>query len=404
MCIYRLSIVFLLVLLVLSSIPIVAETSILVRVIVGVEMSAFTRARDVLKGYGAIYSEIPEIGTIALEIPQRALKYIERLSGIRYVELDAELFALGEVQWNIEMINATDVWSKYSSYGDAAYGYDTTVEVAVIDTGIDYSHRDLQGAVTWCVVSLRNTKTFYEGSNLKNCGDNNGHGTHVAGIIAARVNGFGVAGVAPKARLYAVKVLSASGIGYISDVAKGIVEAAKGPDNTPGTDDDADVISMSLGGPDSQTLYSAIQYAYSYNIILVAAAGNEGASQPTCPACYSEVIAVGAIDHNYDVATWSNRNVDLVAPGVDILSTWPKNKYAYASGTSMACPHVSGVVVLIQTLRLANGRPKLTPAQIYTTLTTTAVDLGENGPDQLYGYGLVDAYRAVENALQIEGS
>ncbi len=193
MSICRVSTVFLLlVLLVLSSIPIVAENSISMRIIVGVDKNIYSRVRDVLRGYGAIYSEIPEIGVIALEVPYRALRYIEQLTGIRYVELDAEISALGEVQWNIEMVNATDVWNEYSSsYGDAAYGYDETVEVAVIDTGIDYRHSDLQGAVIWCIVSLSNTKIFYKGFNLKNCNDVNGHGTHVAGIIAARVNGFG---------------------------------------------------------------------------------------------------------------------------------------------------------------------------------------------------------------------
>lgn len=250
-------------------------------------------------------------------------------------------------------------------------------------------------------MSLRNTRTFYEGTNLKNCSDPNGHGTHVAGIIAARVNGFGVAGVAPKVLLYAVRVLDASGSGYISDIAKGIVEATKGPDNIAGTQDDADVISMSLGGPDSPTLRDAVQYAYSYGVVLVAAAGNEGASQPSYPAAYPEVIAVGAVDSSYRVPSWSNRNPDLVAPGVNILSTWNNGGYAYASGTSMACPHVSGTVALIQALRLASGHQKLSPDQVRNVLISTAIDLGSAGYDSLYGYGLVDAYKAVSYALNL---
>jgi subtilisin len=319
---------------------------------------------------------------------------------VRYIEEDKPVRAFEEVQWNIEMINATDVWSTYSpQHGDAAHGYNPTIRVAVLDTGVDYQHVDLQGAVTYCIVSPRNTKTYYEGTNLKNCADSNGHGTHVAGIIAARLNGQGVAGVAPKALLYAVRVLDASGSGYVSDVAKGIVEATKGPDDVAGTDDDADVISMSLGGPHSSVLYDAVKYAYNYNVTLVAAAGNDGASQPSCPACYPEVIAVGAVDSNYNVPDWSNRNPDVVAPGVNILSTWPKNRYAYASGTSMACPHVSGTVALIQALRLATGLRKLTPSEIQNILTSTAIDLGAKGYDELYGYGLVDAFVAVNAAL-----
>jgi len=242
-------------------------------------------------------------------------------------------------------------------------------------------------------------KTYYSGTNLKKCSDANGHGTHVAGIIASRLNGLGVAGVAPKVILYAIRVLDASGSGYVSDVAKGIVEAVKGPDGTPGTPDDADVISMSLGGPDSTTLHDAVQYAYSYNVTLVAAAGNEGADNPSYPAAYDEVIAVGAVDQSYQVPSWSNRNPTLTAPGVNILSTWPKNRYAYASGTSMACPHVSATVALIQSIRVAAGLRKLTPQEVEQVLTTTAVDLGDPGFDPYYGYGLVDAYGAVVNAL-----
>ena len=182
-------------------------------------------------------------------------------------------------------------------------------------------------------------------------------------------------------------------------MAKGIVEATKGPDDVAGTDDDADVISMSLGGPHSSVLYDAVKYAYNYNVTLVAAAGNDGASQPSCPACYPEVIAVGAVDSNYNVPDWSNRNPDVVAPGVNILSTWPKNRYAYASGTSMACPHVSGTVALIQALRLAAGLRKLAPSEIQNILTSTAIDLGARGYDELYGYGLIDAFAAVNAAL-----
>lgn len=347
-----------------------------------------------------VHLEILELNVIVIEAPRSIINYLSKLPFVRYIEEDKPVRAFEEVQWNIEMINATDVWSTYSlQYGDAAYGYNPTIRVAVLDTGVDYQHVDLQGAVTYCIVSLRNTKTYYEGTNLKNCADPNGHGTHVAGIIAARLNGQGVAGVAPKVLLYAVRVLDASGSGYVSDVAKGIVEATKGPDDVAGTDDDADVISMSLGGPDSSVLYDAVKYAYNYNVTLVAAAGNEGASQPSCPACYPEVIAVGAVDSNYNVPDWSNRNPDVVAPGVNILSTWPKNRYAYASGTSMACPHVSGTVALIQALRLANGLRKLTPSEIQNILTSTAIDLGARGYDELYGYGLVDAYAAVNAAL-----
>ncbi|MEM1623408.1 MAG: S8 family peptidase [Sulfolobales archaeon] len=381
--------------------PMFAEAcSASIGVIIGVDLSGnYVRAKSVVESLGSIVLEIPEISALVAEVPPHLLGYLKSLSFVKYVEEDKSIKTSSEVRWNVEVVEAPEVWALNTAYGDAAYGYQTTIRVAVVDTGISYTHSDLYGSIDWCVVSLRNTKTFYRGTSLKNCDDPNGHGTHVAGIIAARLNGFGVAGVTPKAVLYAVRVLDANGGGYVSDVAKGIVEATKGPDNTPGTSDDADVISMSLGGPHSQTLYNAVLYAHSYNVVLVAAAGNEGASTPSCPACYSEVIAVGAIDQNLSVPSWSNKNPDLVAPGVDILSTWPRNRYAYLSGTSMACPHVSAIVALAQAVRIADGKDKLTPAQVKEILTTTATDLGSSGYDETYGYGLVNAIASVNRAL-----
>lgn len=387
--------------LVFAFIPIFAEAGpASVRVIVGVGLgNDYVRTEAIIEKLGFVVLEIPEIGVLVAEIPTHLLGYLKSFSFLSYVEEDRLVKASTEVQWNIEMIEVPEVWALNTTYGDAAYGYQATIRVAVVDTGISYTHTDLYGSVDWCVVSLRNTKTFYRGTNLRNCNDQNGHGTHVAGIIAARLNGFGVAGVAPKAVLYAVRVLDASGSGYVSDVAKGIVEAVKGPDNIPGTNDDADVISMSLGGPDSQTLRNAVLYAYSHNVTLVAAAGNEGASTPSCPACYSEVIAVGAVDQSSGVPSWSNKNPDLVAPGVNVLSTWLRNRYTYLSGTSMSCPHVSAVIALMHAIRIADGKGKLTPTQVKEILSTTATDLGSSGYDETYGYGLVNASAAIIEAL-----
>ncbi|MEM1833512.1 MAG: S8 family peptidase [Desulfurococcaceae archaeon] len=380
--------------------PSYAETPTTTRVIIGISTVRFELFRNVLTRYGTVISDIPEIGAVVLEINIGRLNDIKKLWFVKYVERDYEVSITQEVRWNMEMIYVPNVWYTYDDYvGDAAYGYYPYLHVAVLDTGINYLHTDLQGAVVYCIVSLNNGATFYKGTNLRNCNDPNGHGTHVAGIIAARLNGVGVAGAAPKVRLYAVRVLSASGSGYISDIARGIIESTKGPDGVAGTADDADIISMSLGGPHSNTLYNAVKYAYSYGVVLVAAAGNDGASSPSYPAAYPEVIAVGAVDINYNVPRWSNRNPDVVAPGVDILSTYRNNLYAYMSGTSMACPHVSGVVALMQAIRQAFGLRKLTPDEVKYIIINTAIDLGSSGYDPLYGYGLVDAEYAVYVAI-----
>ena len=349
--------------------------------------------------YSSVIGEIPEIRVVVVEVPRGMVEYLRRLSFVKYVE--EELFyPQGEVQWNIELINATKAWSVFSSiYGDAAYGYHSAIQVAVVDSGIDYTHSDLQGAVVYCIKSLNKTTVFYKGTNLTECIDNLYHGTGVAGVLAARLNGYGVVGVSPKVQVYAVKV-SEDGTAWDSDIAKGIVEAVKGPDGTVGTDDDADVVSISLGeGKNTITLYNAVLYAINNGAVVVAGVGNSGASTPEYPAGYSEVIAVGAVDSNYNVPDWSNRNPDVVAPGVDVLTTNIGGGYVYASGTSLATPHVSGVVAIIQALRLSAGMGKLAPGDVESLLKSTAVDLGSPGYDEASGYGLVDAYNATLRAL-----
>ena len=165
---------------------------------------------------------------------------------------------------------------------------------------------------------------------------------------------------------------------------------------------------MSLGGSSPPPeLHEAIKAAYSLGIVIVAAAGNEGASTPIYPAAYPEVIAVGAIDSNGNVPSWSNRNPEIVAPGVDILSTYPRDSYETLSGTSMATPHVSATAALIQAARLANNLPLLPPGTENDTSTetlrgllhVTARDAGATGYDELYGYGIVDTYQAVQKTL-----
>lgn len=358
-----------------------------------------------------IIKVIWEIRAVVIMIPPNAVDRIKGLRGIRYVEPDYEAKALefssySDVLWNVRIINADKAWdSYYPSYGWSALG--KNVAVAVLDTGIYYKHPELLGKIVWCANTVG--RSTYTGYNLDKCIDRNGHGTHVAGIIASTINNYGNAGVAPNVTLYAVKVLSDSGSGTYSDVAEGIIVAVKGPDGVAGTSDDAKILSMSLGGSsDSNVLRDAVNWAYSYGAIIVAAAGNSGDGDPSTgniayPARYSNVIAVGAVDQNYNVPSWSSDGpeIDVAAPGVNIYSTYKKDGYATLSGTSMATPHVSATIALIQALRIASGKNPLTFQQMYDAITKTAKDIGTPGFDVFSGYGLIDVIAAINYALSI---
>jgi subtilisin len=306
------------------------------------------------------------------------------------IDPDVEVYALENVRikgvktqpaqvitWNIERVGATSSWT--ISTGDP-------VKVGVIDTGIDLKHPDLQA----------NIKGGFNAINpLKSPNDDNGHGTHVAGIIAALNNSIGVVGVGPNIDLYAIKVLNASGSGYLSDVIEGI-EWVINQKNTQGGDW---VINMSLGtSQDVPSFHEAIVNAYNAGVTIVAAAGNTGGAV-SYPAAYPEVIAVSATDQNNQIASFSSRGpeVDLAAPGVNIYSTYKGRSYATLSGTSMAAPHVSGAAALIIDTKKCdlNLDGICTPAEVQQRLEQTAVDLGTPGKDNLYGSGLVDVYNAL---------
>ena len=365
-----------------------------------------------LSAIGAqIIKKIPEIRSVAILVPSNVLHRISSMQSIRYVEIDREAKALefssySDVLWNVRIINADKAWdSYYPSYGWSALG--NGVFVAILDTGIYYKHPDLMRRVVWCANTVGSST--YIGYNLDKCIDKNGHGTHVAGIVAAQINNFGSAGVSPNVSLYAVKVLNDAGIGFYSDIAEGIILAVKGPDGNLGTGDDAKILSMSLGGSsDSQVLREATLWAYNNGAVLVAAAGNSGDGDPSTdnvayPARYDWVIAVAAVDSNYNIPSWSSNGpeVDIAAPGVNVYSTYKNNQYTMLSGTSMATPHVSATVALIQALRIAQGKQPLDPGSVYKVLTSTARDIGPPGFDVYSGYGLVDTLTAINYALSL---
>lgn len=279
-------------------------------------------------------------------------------------------------QWNMPKISAEPAWD--ITRGNAG------VVVAVVDTGVDLDHPDLAGNIV-------------SGYNFINPGgppqDDHGHGTHVAGISTAVTdNGVGVAGVAGGCRIMPVKVLNNVGEGTDFDVASGIQWAA---------DNGARIINMSLGGPDySYALAEAVDYAYGKNVLLIAAAGNDGLESILYPAALPHVMAVGATDSADSLASFSNYGdaLDLVAPGVSIFSTLWDNSYTYLSGTSMATPHVAGVASLVQSLR-----PDYTNDQVENALKAGCVDLGGPGWDPYYGCGRVDVLAALEGALPVGG-
>lgn len=311
---------------------------------------------------------------VAMEIPANALPGLLANPHVVSVEFDAIVKALGKpsssppaqsTPWGIDRIDA-----------DVSPGNGLGVTVCVVDTGIDQDHPDLQANI----VSGKNFVAKGVTVDPNKWDDDNGHGTHVAGTVAALDNTIGVIGVAPQSSLLAAKVLDRTGSGYLSNVIAGIDYCVSSG---------ADVISMSLGtSSDVQAMHDAVDAAYAQGVLLVAAAGNDYGGSVSYPAAYDSVIAVSATDSSDALASFSSvgSEVELAAPGVSVLSTWKGGGYNTISGTSMATPHVSGVAALA-----IEANPTLTNVEIRALLQSTATDLGAAGRDTSFGYGLVDA-------------
>ncbi len=266
-------------------------------------------------------------------------------------------------QWGLQKIQAPQVW-EFCGTGKG-------IRVAVIDTGVQDDHPDLRGKVVRGYNYVNGNWNPY---------DYNGHGTHVAGIIAANTNnGIGIAAVAPDAQIYAVKVLNDNGSGTLANVAAGIRHAA---------DNGSHVINLSLGASvGASTLEDAVNYAWNRGSVVVAAAGNAGSTAPHYPAYYSNVIAVAATDSADRKASFSTYGtwVDVAAPGVDIISTYVWSSYARLNGTSMAAPHVSGVAAILAEQGRSNS-------QIRAAIQNSAVPI--SGTGSYWRYGLINAPRA----------
>ena len=322
---------------------------------------------------------------IAASLPENAIDALRRNPSITTIEpdglfhkIDAEL----DNTWGVKRIGAGTV--------HAAGNKGLNVKVAIIDSGIDYRHADLGGCLgDYCKVA--GGRDFV--NNNDDPMDDNGHGTHVAGTVAALMNGTGVVGVAPEAKLYGLKVLDASGSGKFSDVIKALEwvvnKGIKITNNSYG----------SSGDPGS-LVRQAFDNSYAAGVLHIAAAGNSGSpagknDSVGYPAKYSSVVAVAATDSSDKRASWSSTGpaVELSAPGVSIRSTKAGGGYVVYSGTSMASPHVAGVAAL-----LVGTGASLTNAEIRDILASTAQDLGAAGRDPHYGFGLGKADAAVRAA------
>jgi subtilisin family serine protease len=277
------------------------------------------------------------------------------------------------MDWSLKELGIPELWKRTTGKG---------VKVAVLDTGCAILHPDLKNQIEDSA-DFTNSKV--------GPGDTNGHGTHCCGVIAAERNDVGVVGVAHNSKLLVGKVLNDYGVGSPESIAKGIMWAVEKK---------ADVISMSFGAPvDDPKIRKAVKYAHGKGVILVAAAGNEGPGPQTVgyPGRYPEVISVAAVDFNRRIAKFSSRGseVDIAAPGVDILSTYPPKNFAKLSGTSMAAPFVSGVIALkiaYERSKKTKTPPDLSHESILKQIKETSFEAGQAGFDNDYGWGLINAH------------
>ncbi len=272
----------------------------------------------------------------------------------------------------LSMMDTYDAWNL--TLGNSS------VLVAIIDTGIDTSHQEFIGKIS----SLSyNAKTKNVG--LTSVVDDFGHGTMVAGVIAAiKGNNFGISGIAPLTQLLVIKA-NEPNEGSFSDssVIEGIYYAA---------DHGANVINLSLGSPYANPLMkTALEYARSKNVIVVAASGNDSTSSPFFPAAFDSTISVSAVDQLSNLATYSNYGdtISISAPGTNIYTTIRGNSFSYGSGTSLAAPQVSGVLALMLAYL------DISDEEIIERLLLTSSDLGTLGQDASFGYGLVNSYDAL---------
>lgn len=322
-----------------------------------------------------VLEAIPQIEVLRVKVNANSkdavIEALSRNPNVEYAEpnyINQAVFTPNDTyfenQWAIQKISAPQAW-------DISQGSPSVV-IAVLDSGVDFTHEDLVNKGTGALDDYR-------------------HGTQVAGVVTANTNNAtGLAGVCPLCQIMSVKVLSSTGAGSDSTVAVGIIQAA---------DNGAKVINLSLGGyATTTTMNNAVNYAWNKGVVIVGAGGNDNTSMSFYPAAHSNVVAVGATSYHEGKAVYSNYGswLDISAPGDDIYTTLMNGGYEYISGTSLAAPHVAALAGLI-----FSAKPGLTNQQVVDIITSSADDLGAAGKDDYFGYGRINAYKALQMATGI---
>lgn len=337
---------------------------------VPVEMLNLTLER-LRKDRHVLYAE-PAVKVKAFDLPSEAPR--EGMAS-ENLQINDPLYAQ---QYAPQLTRAAEAWKRSAGRG---------VTIAIVDTGVDPGHPDLRANLLPGYNTLTRTANFR---------DDNGHGTHCAGIAAAQAgNREGITGIAPQAKILPVKVLAADGGGSDASVAEGIVWAV---------DRGATIINLSLGSHhESRVMRDAVAYAIGKGAVVVAAMGNDGINEKSFPAAFPGVIAVGASDARdaiADFSQWGNW-ISVAAPGVGILSTMPTykvdaNQYGYPmrygrmDGTSMATPAVAGLAALLKSVN-----PKATPAQVKARMERSADRVGGQAFNPYFGHGRINAAAAL---------